>query len=166
MQGIAIMEPILAKAARKLGVDQVALRRINAPAGKAPFGPLVNGKQAYATSAFVREALDRGSERFKWNERKIHTGKRNGSKVRGIGVAVSSYSGGTTARNFTLGQTKYNYDAYLRTTTSDANGMPPPLNAPKITISTTGKNKLKNTACGLLKVVFREAFVIASIAFH
>ena len=96
MQGIAIMEPILAKAARKLGVDQVALRRINAPAGKAPFGPLVNGKQAYATSAFVREALDRGSERFKWNERKIHTGKRNGSKVRGIGVAVSSYSGGTT----------------------------------------------------------------------
>jgi xanthine dehydrogenase molybdenum-binding subunit len=26
MQGIAIIEPILAKAARKLGVDQVALR--------------------------------------------------------------------------------------------------------------------------------------------
>jgi xanthine dehydrogenase molybdenum-binding subunit len=96
MQGIAIIEPILAKAARKLGVDQVALRRINAPAGKAPFGPLVNGKQAYATSAFVREALDRGSEQFKWNERKIHTGKRNGSKVRGVGVAISSYSGGTT----------------------------------------------------------------------
>jgi len=44
MQGIAIMEPILAKAARKLGVDQVALRRINAPEGKASFGPLVGGK--------------------------------------------------------------------------------------------------------------------------
>ena len=39
MQGIALMEPILAKAARKLGVDQVAIRRINAPEGKAPFGP-------------------------------------------------------------------------------------------------------------------------------
>ena len=35
-----------------------------------------------------------------------------------------SYSGGTDARNFTLGQTKYNYDAYLRSSQTDANGMP------------------------------------------
>ena len=89
------MEPVLAKAARKLGVDQVAIRRINAPEGKAPFGPLVAGKQQYATSAFIKEALDRGSEQFKWNERKVNTGKRNGSKVRGVGVSISSYSGGT-----------------------------------------------------------------------
>jgi xanthine dehydrogenase molybdenum-binding subunit len=95
MQGIALMEPVLAKAARKLGLDQVAIRRINAPEGKAPFGPLVNGKQQYATSAFIKEALDRGAEQFKWNERKAKTGKRNGSKVRGVGVSVSSYSGGT-----------------------------------------------------------------------
>src|ERR1700686_3845484 len=95
MQGIAIMEPVLAKAALKLGLDQVAIRRINAPEGKAPFGPLVAGKQQYATSAFIKEALDRGSEQFKWNERKVNTGKRNGSKVRGVGVAISSYSGGT-----------------------------------------------------------------------
>ena len=33
------MEPILAKAANKLGIDQVAIRRINAPEGKAQFGP-------------------------------------------------------------------------------------------------------------------------------
>jgi CO/xanthine dehydrogenase Mo-binding subunit len=96
MQGIAIMEPVLAKAARKLGVDQVAIRRINAPEGKAPFGPLAAGKQQYATSAFIKEALDRGAEQFKWNERKVNTGKRNGSKVRGVGVSVSTYSGGTT----------------------------------------------------------------------
>ncbi len=96
MQGIAIMEPVLAKAARKLGVDQVALRRLNAPEGKAPFGPLVAGKQQYATSAFIKEALDRGAEQFKWDERKVNTGKRNGSKVRGVGVSVSTYSGGTT----------------------------------------------------------------------
>ena len=95
MQGIAIMEPVLAKAARKLGVDQVALRRINCPEGKAPFGPLVGGKQQYATSAFIKEALDRGAEQFKWQERKVNTGKRVGSKVRGVGVSVSSYSGGT-----------------------------------------------------------------------
>ena len=96
MQGIAIMEPILAKAARKLNLDQVAIRRINAPEGKAPFGPLAGGKQQYATSAFIKEALDRGAEQFKWNERKGSTGKRNGSKVRGVGVSMSCYSGGTT----------------------------------------------------------------------
>jgi xanthine dehydrogenase molybdenum-binding subunit len=96
MQGIAIMEPVLAKAARKLNVDQVAIRRINSPEGKALFGPLVAGKQQYATSAFIKEALDRGAEQFKWNERKVTTGKRVGSKVRGVGVSVSTYSGGTT----------------------------------------------------------------------
>ena len=35
-----------------------------------------------------------------------------------------SYSGGTTVRNFTLGQTMYNYDSYLRSTTTSANGLP------------------------------------------
>jgi len=38
---------------------------------------------------------------------------------------IVSYSGGTTQRNFTLGQTMYNYDAYVRSTNTDANGMPP-----------------------------------------
>jgi len=96
-QGIGIMEPILAKAAKKLGIDQVELRKVNAPAGHAPFGPaLPNGKQAYVTSAFVREALDKGSEVFKWQEKKAaYSGKKQGTKARGIGVAVSPYSGGS-----------------------------------------------------------------------
>jgi xanthine dehydrogenase molybdenum-binding subunit len=95
LQGITLMEPILAKAARKLGVDQVAIRRLNAPEGKAKFGPLAGGKQAYATSAFIKEALDRGAKQFKWDERKVLTGKRNGSKVRGVGVSMSTYVGGS-----------------------------------------------------------------------
>jgi len=37
---------------------------------------------------------------------------------------IVSYSGGTTARNFTLGQTMYNYDFMSRATTTDANGQP------------------------------------------
>ncbi len=37
---------------------------------------------------------------------------------------IVSYSGGTTARNFTLGQTMYNYDYFNRATTTDANGEP------------------------------------------
>ena len=80
MQGIAIIEPILAKAARKLGVDQVDIRRINCPEGKAPYGPPVQGKRQHATSAFLKEALDRGAEQFKWKERVARSPKRIGSK--------------------------------------------------------------------------------------
>src|SRR6266704_2933298 len=94
MQGIALMEPLLAKAARKLEIDQVAIRRVNAPEGKAKFGPLIAGKQAYATSAFLKEALDRGAEMFKWDERKTLP-KRSGTKARGVGVSSSCYVGGS-----------------------------------------------------------------------
>jgi len=96
LQGIAIMEPILAKAARKLGVDQVAIRHVNAPEGKPPMGPVVRGKRDYATSAFVKEALNRGAEKFNWNERVARNPKRIGTKVRGVGVAMSTYTGGST----------------------------------------------------------------------
>src|SRR5215467_11163003 len=98
MQGIGIIEPILAKAARQLKIDQVEIHKINAPAGKAPFGPaLPNGRQAYVTSAFVKEALDMGREQFKRDERKarLQDGRKRGNKARGIGVAVSPYSGGS-----------------------------------------------------------------------
>jgi xanthine dehydrogenase molybdenum-binding subunit len=95
LQGIIIMEPIVAKAARKLGLDQVAIRRINCPEGKAPFGPARDGKRQYATSAFLKEALDRGAEQFKWQERVARTPKRSGTKVRGVGVSLSCYVGGT-----------------------------------------------------------------------
>ncbi len=38
---------------------------------------------------------------------------------------IVSYSGGTSQRNFTLGQTQNNYDSFVRSTTTNANGMPP-----------------------------------------
>jgi len=97
MQGIVLIEPILAKAARKLGVDQVALHRVNAPEGKAEFGPAgPQGRRAHATSAFIKEALDRGATEFRWEERKAHGGKRQGSKVRGYGVSTSVFVAGST----------------------------------------------------------------------
>jgi CO/xanthine dehydrogenase Mo-binding subunit len=94
MQGVVLMEPLLAKAARKLGVDQVAIRRLNAPERKAPIGGPVRGKRDHVTSAFVKDALARGAALFRWDERKKQT-KRSGSKVRGVGVAISAYSAGT-----------------------------------------------------------------------
>ena len=95
-QGIALMEPILAKASRKLGIDQVALHRMNAPEGKAPIGPPVgkDQKRLYVTSAYIKEALDRGAEQFQWEKRKAQP-KRSGSKARGIGVATSCFVGGS-----------------------------------------------------------------------
>ena len=69
------MEPILAKAARQLGIDEVEIHKINAPAGKAPFGaPNPRGQQQYVTSAFVKEALDKGAEIFNWSEKKARSG--------------------------------------------------------------------------------------------
>jgi xanthine dehydrogenase molybdenum-binding subunit len=95
LQGITIIEPIIAKAARKLGLDQVAIRYINCPEGKAPYGPPVDGKLQHATSSFLKEALQRGAEQFNWRERVARSPKRIGSKVRGVGVSLSCYVGGT-----------------------------------------------------------------------
>ena len=95
-QGMALIEPILTKAAKSLGLDQVAIHRVNAPAGKAPFGPAnPRGERGYTTSAFVKEALDKGAELFKWEERKARSGRRSGAKVRGIGVATSTFVAGS-----------------------------------------------------------------------
>jgi CO/xanthine dehydrogenase Mo-binding subunit len=95
LQGITIMEPILAKAARKLGVDQVALRRVNCPEGKAEYGPVIHGKRGHTTSCFLKQALDRGAEQFKWQERVARQPRRSGTKARGVGVAISTFVGGS-----------------------------------------------------------------------
>lgn len=96
MQGITIIEPIIAKAARKLGIDQVAIRRLNCPEGKAEYGPAQQGKRSHATSSFLKQALDRGAEKFNWQGRIARTPKRIGTKVRGVGVSLSCFVGGTT----------------------------------------------------------------------
>ena len=96
MQAVGIIEPILSKAARKLGIDQVALRRVNCPEGKAEFGPPDprTGKRPYTTSCFLKQALDAGAKQFNWSQR-VAQPKRNGSKVRGVGVSLSGYHAGT-----------------------------------------------------------------------
>ncbi len=61
MQGITLMEPIMAKASRQLKIDQVEIHRINAPEGKAEFGPVPapsGGKRSYLDlSCFMKDAL-------------------------------------------------------------------------------------------------------------
>jgi xanthine dehydrogenase molybdenum-binding subunit len=96
VQAVAIMEPILSKAARKLGLDQVALRRVNCPEGKAAYGPpdADSGERSYTTSCFLKQALDEGARQFNWSQR-LAQPKRSGSKVRGVGVAISTYHAGS-----------------------------------------------------------------------
>jgi CO/xanthine dehydrogenase Mo-binding subunit len=96
MQGCGVIEPIITKAARKLGIDHVAIHRLNSPEGKAVFGAKnAKGERVAVTSAFIKEAIDKGAELFNWEQRKANSGKRNGSKVRGVGMGVSAYSAGS-----------------------------------------------------------------------
>lgn len=88
----AAIEPIFDKAARALGMDPVAIRRINAPDNDAAYG----GSRGPVTSAYLREALDMGSERFGWEERRRRSGTRRGSKVTGVGVGQAFHSAGSS----------------------------------------------------------------------
>jgi CO/xanthine dehydrogenase Mo-binding subunit len=90
-QIVAMLEPIVDKAARELGVDRVEIRRVNA----ADNNGWVGANQGNLTSAYVREALDKGVEIFGWDEKKQLSGQRRGSKVMGVGVGLSPYVGGS-----------------------------------------------------------------------
>lgn len=96
MQANGIIEPVITKAAKQLGLDQIAIRRINSPEGKALYGPPgANGQRRHITGAFVKEALDRGAELFDWKTRVARSGQQRGSKVRGVGVAIGPHGAGS-----------------------------------------------------------------------
>jgi xanthine dehydrogenase molybdenum-binding subunit len=96
-QAITMLAPLMDRAARQLGIDRAEIIRVNAPAGQAKFGaPGRTGEQGNVSSAFVREALDKGMAAFNWSERVGRSGQRNGSKVTGIGVALSTFSAGSS----------------------------------------------------------------------
>ena len=85
------VEPLIDKAARHLGIDRVAIRRLNAPDNDSRYGDQQNG----LTSAYLREALDKGAQRFGWEARQAQNGARRGSKVIGTGVGQAYHSAGS-----------------------------------------------------------------------
>ena len=85
------VQPAIERAAKQLGVDRVDMMLLNAPPDRATFGP----QSARVTSAFVKEAIQLGRERFRWDEKKALSGRVNGSKVTGVGVALSPYVAGS-----------------------------------------------------------------------
>jgi len=96
VQAVTAIAPLMNKVAADLGMDILDMIRVNAPSGQAIFGRPREGSQSNVSSAFVREAVDKGAEAFNWEAMKAKNGQRNGSKVTGIGVALSSYSAGTS----------------------------------------------------------------------
>jgi len=100
LQASVWFEPLVHEAAKKLGIDQVAIRKMNAPEGQALFGLVPPNTppgrpRSKLTSCFVKEALDQGAELFGWDARKGQSGKRTGSKVRGIGCGTGAYTAGS-----------------------------------------------------------------------
>jgi CO/xanthine dehydrogenase Mo-binding subunit len=86
----AAVEPLIDKAAKQLGLDRVAIRRINAPDNTAKIGAMQGG----VTSAYLKNALDRGAEIFNWAERQARSGPSGGSKVRAVGVGTAFHTAG------------------------------------------------------------------------
>ena len=85
-----IVEPLLDRAARELGVDRIAIRQMNAPQTGSPVGE----QRKPVSSCHAKEALAQGAELFGWNDKLARSGKRNGSKVTGIGVGRAYHPAG------------------------------------------------------------------------
>jgi xanthine dehydrogenase molybdenum-binding subunit len=95
-QSNVMFEPLICQAARKLGIDEVEIRKINAPTTGMAYGvPDKKGARPELTSAFAREALEKGAAQFNWEERKKRNGQVRGSKVTGVGVSLANFSAGT-----------------------------------------------------------------------
>ncbi|MCC6779418.1 MAG: xanthine dehydrogenase family protein molybdopterin-binding subunit [Hyphomicrobiales bacterium] len=86
------IEPMIDEAARQLGLDRLAIRRINAPDNDGFDGHDAKGK---LTSAYLKDALAKGGELFKWEDKKRLSGQRNGNKVVGVGIGSAFHAGGS-----------------------------------------------------------------------
>ena len=90
-QIIALLEPLIDKAARKLDIDRLEIRRINAPSMDSKFG----SRQSGLTSVRAKEAFAKMDELINWKEMSQLSGRRQGTKVTGVGLALSAYTAGS-----------------------------------------------------------------------
>ncbi len=86
-----MLEPLIDKAARELNVDRIAIRIMNAPGPDVGFGP----RNTNLTSVYAREALQKAADMFEWETRRSRSGQRNGTKVTGLGIGLSTYTAGS-----------------------------------------------------------------------
>ena len=89
-QTVSAIEPLIDKAAKQLGIDRLAIRRLNGPRMDAKVGE----NQGPVTSCYLQEAFDKAATLFNYEERRARSGQRNGSKVTGIGVGQAFHPAG------------------------------------------------------------------------
>ena len=89
-QIMAIVAPIMDKAAEALGIDRLEMRRLNSAENGDVSGP----RSTPFTSAYMPEALAMASEQFGWEEKKSRSRQTNGSKVRGLGIGQGYHNAG------------------------------------------------------------------------
>jgi CO/xanthine dehydrogenase Mo-binding subunit len=89
-QTVSAIEPLIDKAAKQLGIDRYEMRRLNGPKMDAKLG----ANQGPVTSCYLQEALEKGAAAFNWEQRKLLSGQRNGTKVTGVGVGQAFHPAG------------------------------------------------------------------------
>lgn len=87
-----ILEPLLDKGARDLGIDRLALRLANTPGGGQ--GGKIGPKRAPMTSAYLKEGLEQAAEKFRYTERVKKSGKQSSGKVRAVGIGQAYHAAG------------------------------------------------------------------------
>jgi CO/xanthine dehydrogenase Mo-binding subunit len=88
----AALEPIYDKAINQAGLDRVQVKIMNAPDSSGTIGP----QRGELTGSWFPEAIAQGAEMFNWEERRQLSGRRNGTKVTGIGVGMGYHSAGAS----------------------------------------------------------------------
>src|SRR5690606_20535571 len=84
------IEPLLDKAAKQLGIDQLAIRRINAPGHDAQVG----AARTKVSSSYLPECPDQGVLRFASAAKLARGGERKGSRVIGLGIGQAYHGAG------------------------------------------------------------------------
>ncbi len=82
-QIVAIMEPLLDKAARQLNIDRLAIRKLNAPDSNAR----INADQGPITSAYMQDALQQGAQMFDWQNRQA-SARAHSSATRRVALGI------------------------------------------------------------------------------
>lgn len=86
----AVMAPLMDRAARELKIDRLEIRKINAVNNDTT----VYAEQRPVTSAYMKEALEKGADMFDWDT-KSGKSRRKGNKVIGLGIGQGYHSAGT-----------------------------------------------------------------------
>ncbi|HVS24674.1 MAG TPA: xanthine dehydrogenase family protein molybdopterin-binding subunit [Gammaproteobacteria bacterium] len=89
-QTVAAIEPLIDKAAKKLGIDRYEIRKINGPRMDAKLGE----NRGPVTSCYLYEAREKGAALFNYEEKKKLSGQKNGTKVTGIGLGQAFHPAG------------------------------------------------------------------------